>query len=348
MTAHAKRRRVDAPRAAGPAGLHRARAVGWVLLGSLPLSVVVGLAPAAADAPLAVGWWNLGHQGVAPPAPPDVGPTDLLVQGGPRPSAVTALRFTVADGASVGPLVLPLAAGSAPPRAEAVVACPTTKAWQPAANGPWAAAPTWSCERSSAAVLSADGSSLVVADIVRLLAEDGTLSFALVPGSSDRVVLAAPPTTALQVAPAAPPPAAPPPAQEQPAPAPQPAPVPPAVAGPPSFSSGISPLGPVAAAVVVQPPQVGPAPPPVPVAPAVADDVGTAATTVAARPTADDGRTRLVLLANALLLLAFFGLLGAGPFGRLAPLTGQPVLLPDRPRGVGRFAAARTGRPPAL
>lgn len=307
----------------------------------------LGAAPAAADAPRAAGWWNLAHQGIAPPAPPDVGPTDLLVQGGPQqPSGLAALRFVVPDGAGVGPLVLPLAKGAAPARADAVLACPTTTAWESAANGPWPAAPTWACERSAAATLSDDGTSLVVPDIVRLLAEDGTLSFAIVAGRSDRVVLAAPSATALLVTPraAAPPVAstAPPPA---PAPAPPPAPAPLLAAAPPAFGTGVVPFAPQAPAPM-PPPQVGPAPPPVAV---VRTDVAAApAVTAAAQPTDDDTRTRWVLAAEALLVLAFFGLLGAGPFGRLAALTGEPVPSPDRPRGIGRFASPRSGRAPSL
>lgn len=305
--------------------------------------VLAGAAPAAADAPLAVGWWNVAHQGVAPPAPPDVGAKDLLVQGGPQPSAVTGLRFVVPDGATVVSLVLPLAAGSAPPRAEAVTACPTTKAWEPAANGAWAAVPTWSCQRFAPAVLSADGAALVVADIARLVADDGSLSIALVPGSSDRIVLAPPPPTALQVVPAA---RAPEPAAVAPPPA---APVPAAPPPPPPLRSGVVPLAPLAAVVLVQAPQVGPAPPPVPVVRIGADAVTGATPVAAAREgVADDGRTRLVLAVEALLVLIFFGLLGVGPFGWLARLTGQPVLAADRPRGVGRFAAARVGKVPSL
>lgn len=319
-----------------------------LVVGALTLLAAgsLGAVPAAADAPLAAGWWNLAHQAVAPPAPPDVGPTDLLVQGGPQPSAVAALRFVVPDGAGVGPLVLPLAEGGAPARAEAVLACPTTTAWEPAANGAWAAAPTWSCERSSAAVLAADGASLVVPDIVRLVTEDGTLSFALVPGPSDRVVLAAPPATALLVTPPAP--AAPPPAvPAAPAPA-APAAAFPAVAPPPAFNPAVAPFVPQAPAVALPPPQVGPAPPPVAVVRTVVDAAPSTTPSAAARPATDDSRTRWILAANALLVLAFFGLLGVGPFGRLAGLTGQPVPSPDRPRGIGRFASVRTGLAPSL
>jgi hypothetical protein len=316
---------------------------GGTTLVSLLLLATASLcaAPAAADAPLAAGWWNLAHQGIAPPAPPDVGPTDLLVQGGPQqPSGLAALRFVVPDGAGVGPLVLPLAKGAAPARADAVLACPTTEAWKPAANGAWSAAPTWACERSAAAALSDDGTSLVVPDIVRLLAEDGTLSFAIVAGRSDRVVLAAPSATALLVTPRA---APPPVASAAPPPAPPPAPAP--AAAPPAFSTGVVPFAPQALAPL-PPPQVGPAPPPAAVVRTGA--AAAPAVTAAAHPTDDDARTRWVLAAEALLVLAFFGLLGAGPFGRLAAFTGQPVPSPDRPRGIGRFASPRSGRAPSL
>ena len=277
---------------------------------------------------------------IAPPAAPDVGAQDLLVQGGPQPSAVAALRFTVPDGAEAGPLVLPLAAGSAA-RAELVVACPATKAWQPVLNGPWSAVPTWSCQRSAPAALSDDGLTLVVADIARLVAEDGTLSIVLVPGSSDRVVLQPPPLTALTVTPR--------PARAEPAPVVAPAPrasEPPPVAEPPPFPATVgpapAPLAPARFVVLALPA------PPVVLAGGTGTGAGSNAPRLQAAGGQGDGRTRALLAAEAVLVLVFFGLLGTGPLGRLALLTGQPVVDPARPRGIGRFTTSRTGPAPRL
>jgi hypothetical protein len=86
---------------------------------------------------------------------------------------------------------------------------------------------------------------------------------------------------------------------------------------------------------------------PAPVLPPAVQPPAASTRTAAARVVADDSRTRLVLGLEALLLLAFFGLLGQGPLAVLARLTGQPVQVRAE-RGVGRFARERTGAPPRL
>jgi hypothetical protein len=94
---------------------------------------------------------------------------------------------------------------------------------------------------------------------------------------------------------------------------------------------------------VVQPaPTTAAAPvPPLVAAPAVSAQVGTK------RVLADDRRTRLVVLLEALLLLGFFGLLGQGPLAAVGRLlgTGDPVAVE---RGVGRFRRERVGAAPRL
>jgi hypothetical protein len=62
---------------------------------------------------------------------------------------------------------------------------------------------------------------------------------------------------------------------------------------------------------------------------------------------ADHGRTRAVVLAELLLLLLTFGLIGQGPLAVAARLLG-PTAAPDGARGVGRFRAFRAGSVPRL
>jgi len=62
---------------------------------------------------------------------------------------------------------------------------------------------------------------------------------------------------------------------------------------------------------------------------------------------ADDDRTRLVVMAELLLLLVTFGLLGLGPLAGAARLVG-PVAVDTGERGVGRFRGVRDGRAPRL
>lgn len=309
-------------------------------------AVLLG-APAHADGGLrAQGWWtttNPGGTPVAPPPPPDVGADDLLLQGGdlpralpetgvvdpsPAPTAVGALRFQVPADQVVDRLVLAVASGA---QAADVRAYPTTTAWAPAQGGPMADAPVPDRSRYAQGELSADGASLVFADVGRLADDAGALSVVLVPGPLDRVVVHRLGPTALVTSGGSfsdcfcPPP--PPPTTPGAVPA-----------------QAVPPLG---RPVALGPPLAVPAAPAPAAAPAPVAQPPAPATRAAARVVADDGRTRLVLALEALLVLVFFGLLGQGPLGVLARLTGQPVEV-RTVRGVGRFARERTGAPPRL
>jgi hypothetical protein len=318
----------------------RARAA----LAVLGVGALLAAVPARAEAPAAQGWWTSLHRtgAPAPPAPPDVAADDLLLQGGdparalpdtgvvdraPAPTALAALRFTVPPGADVGALVLQVGPGA---QAADVRAYPTGSAWVPAQGGPAEAAPVPDRSRYSQGALSADGTTLAFADAGRLVTEDGVLSVVLVPGPLDRVVVHRPGPATLAVtapegcfcSPSLPPVAAPPVVV-----APAPAPV------------GAAPVAVAPVAAVPEPPQplvVSPPPALVP-----------SRTQAAGRVVADDGRTRLLLGLEALLVLAFFGLLGQGPLARLALLTGQAAQARTA-RGVGRYAKERVGRPPSL
>ena len=336
-----------------------ARSAVAAALVALPL---VGLAvPAAAEAPMATGWWNVATRDGAPqpPAPPDVAEGDLLVQSGdpsgltvgstegsPTPSAVAALRFTVPAGSTVGAMTFEVAAGAT---ASDVRAYATTDAWAPVLNGPLASAPAPDRSRFSQGVL--DGSTLVFADIGRLLPESGELSVVLLPGTVDRVVLRkpGPETLAVLAGPLGPGADAVPtfgPAATD-------------AGGAPAFgSSGSIDVAPGTAFApgLADPPPLGVAVlPEVAAAPQVAAPSVAATPAPAALPAAgpvalsvlDDSRTRYLAAAEAVLVLITFGLFGWGPFARLSTFvgSGSPSDGPDeRVRGVGRFAKLREGQ----
>ena len=312
-------------------------------------TVALALVPGAAQAQGAQdqGWWNALHRAgaPAPPTPPDVAADDLLLQGGdparllpagavdqtPAPSALAALRFQVLPGVDVGGLVLQLGAGA---QAADVRAYPTASAWKAEQNGAIEAAPTPDYQRFSTGRLSADATTLTFPDLGRLVTEGGLLSVVLVPGPADRVVIHRPQPTALTVV--------------QPASQPQPS----ATTAPPA---DLPPAGPVVLpplpAVGLPPVQAAPSPVPAVVAPVAPQPVVAAAaaapSAAATRLVADDGRTRLLVGLEALLVLAFFGLLGQGPLARLAALSGARDVVTEE-RGLGRFRAARTGPVPHL
>lgn len=340
------RRAVSQPSGRSPLGCRRTSRVAVALVG-IVFALVPG--PAHAQGADAQGWWNEFHQSgqPAPPAPPDVGADDLLLQGGdpgrllasdqpPAPSALGALRFQVAPGAEVGALVLQVGAGA---QAADVRAYPTSSAWKAVQDGPIKDAPVPDFARFSTGRLSADGATLTFPDIGRLVTEGGLLSVVLLPGAADRVVVHKPAPTALAVA--APAPAAevsPSPAS----PAATAAPAPEPVAAAPLVGGFAPPLA-VASDQPVAPAVVSPGVVPQPVAAAPA----TTTARVTRRIVPDDNRGRLAVAVEALLVLVFFGLLGQGPLAVLARLTGAGEAAAVQ-RGVGRFTAARVGLAPRL
>ncbi len=334
-----------------------------VLMVGTGLLIVAGAGTALAQAPQATGWWSFAsQQGQSAPPPPDMSEGDLLVQGGDlggsapdlglptSPTALAALRFVLVDGAEVGALTLEVGSSA---RATDLRAYLVKKDdWQPSDGGPLAEAPEADPARYSAGVLNSDGTALVFRDISRLVPADGRpLSVLLVPAGSDRVVIKKPSATALAVSEPASGSAVPDPATFGPPPssgggatpgggdagfsgfAPEPGSTgafsgdPGAPPGPDPQTAGSGTSG------QVTPPVVAPAGVP----------VASAAETALAQLRADT-RTRYLVGLEALLVLLTFGLLGWGPFRRLAAMTGQPPELEeDRARGVGRFAQARAG-----
>lgn len=321
-----------------------------LLPGLVGLVVVLAvLVPGAARAQgaAAQGWWTQ----VTGVVPPDVGPTDLLLQGGdparalpntggvldqsPQPTSLGALRFVVDPGSEVGALVLQVPAGG---QALDVRAYPAKGAWVPVQAGALADAAVPDLSRYSAGKLSADGATLVFPDIGRLVTEQGLLSVVLVPGATDRVVVHQPAASALTVVPpaAAAEPVAQPPVTAAP-PVAAPVPVLPRVQSPglPGF------VVPVPVEVVAPAPSVAQAP-----VPAVAVPVA-APLAAARRLVPDDGRSRLIALLEIALVVGFFGLLGQGPLALLARFTGEQAPF-EQDRGIGRFQAARSGQAPRL
>jgi hypothetical protein len=295
--------------------------------------------PAHAQAPDATGWWSATHRAGLPaaPAPPDVSAGDLLLQGGdvqrelpdtaPAPSAFAALRYTVPEGATVTGLTLGLAGGA---QATDVRAYATTSAWRPVENGAIDDAPAPDLSRYAVATLSADGTTLAFADIGKLTTDSGLLDVVLVPGVSDRLVVLHPTATALSVTQA----------PQLGAPPPPPQPVVPAIA----------PVTPVVAAAPPPAAALGPAAPqvaPTSAAPAPQVPARPVAAAVGKRIVGDDGHARLVVGLEAVLVAAFFGLLGYGPLGLLGRLSGTAATH-QLERGVGRFRATREGTAPRL
>ena len=166
---------------------------------------------AAAQEPDVTAWWsvaNLGDPAPAPPAPPDVNPGDLFVEGsntapspgapvGSAPSsaqAVAGLEFELAPTDLVGSLTLTID-GTAPPQVS-VVACRATERFSNVENGPWARVPAYDANACVPGALK--DTAVVFADVGKLV-QDSELAVVLLPGPVDRVVFAKPGDGALQV-----------------------------------------------------------------------------------------------------------------------------------------------------
>jgi hypothetical protein len=144
------------------------RRTGKALVAAALLAVLAAPSRAAAD-PVATGvastyWWQAETATTSLPAPPTVPAGGLWVSSDPAgPQAVSAVRFTLADGATDPVLTLsvdpPQAVG---PGAAVVVACPTTDVWKAGPGpSPWAGRPTADCKLGSVTgVLSSDGKTM--------------------------------------------------------------------------------------------------------------------------------------------------------------------------------------------
>jgi hypothetical protein len=359
----------------------------WFAVVVLP-SLLVGTPASAQPAvpatvgPAAAAWFDAGYptaDAPKPPAPPGVGPDQLLVEGAkvatslvPAPlpvapvvaeKALSALTFRVPQGTTAATLVLDLvpSTSTAPVTGKAPTgvtpqACPATGKFEPGGQQPFDALPEHDCSgRTSVGALSSDGTQLVFADIGGL-AEASTLSVVLRPGTlgPERLVIDTPSNAALTLLPfdAAPvfdgsgKPVVAPPA----APADDPVDTTPRPAGS-GFAADDVPLP--AVPETQSAPAPGVAPPVDPGAPAPA-----VAVTPAASSRADDGATRAAALGGLLLLTAVAAWLAfTDPRSRIggtwravqalrigAPV---PVMEPEQ-WGYGVHRSVRTGPPPAL
>src|SRR3954465_3888820 len=193
--------------------LVRRRAAAWVLAAGCAVGVTALCwpGPAAAQEPDIAAWWssaNLGDPAPEPPAPPDVNPGDLLVQGSntaPAPGApigsgpgsaqaVAGLSFTPAPTDLVGALTL--AVDGSPPPQVSVVACKATERFTAVENGAWARVPGYDANSCVPGVLKDD--KVEFADVAKLV-QDAQLSVVVLPGPIDRVVFTKPGAGALDV-----------------------------------------------------------------------------------------------------------------------------------------------------
>ena len=305
--------------------------------------VVPFAAGSSADSPTATGWWWAGNiEGLPVQAPPpNVPEGGLYVAGGlSGASGVSALRFTVPDGASAPVLALRFASTSGAP---VLGICPATTAWVPAAGGPWGARPTPDCDRASAPG-ELDASGEVVRFALDALVSAGAVDVVVLPGKDPATGIDAtfeatfdrPATGSLTyIAPAGSPTPPAPPAPGgatattaaprpgvavAPGPAPTPVPAPDAVAFAPAANAGTTPVDPD---VVSSPPL-----------PPMGTDPGET-----------EGRVAGLVLIAAV-AGAFVVLTRTGAGARLAALSGGDA---GNVRGIGRYAPPRdTTDPPPL
>lgn len=342
----------------------RPRPVAALFVSAAVMTVLGGpmAVPAFADAPTAQGWWSSTHQGAQPPAPPDVPVDGLLVQGAAaqpvapgaptlsdtpaQPAstqALSALTFAVPTGSAVESLVLKVAGD--PPESTTVSACVVTGSYEPVQNGEFATRPTFDCTLTAVPVLDATAGTLSFDRALAALVRGGSLSFVLLPGRVDRLVLQKPGASSLVLrrsgGAGAPGPAAFDPGEA------------PALEGT-SFGGGFGSAGPPSDFGTTVPPLdssttlgVGS---PLPAAPEMADlqalppalgGPRTGPTSLTAQG-APDRSTRTVLLLALFVVGAILVLSGRPSTTATTPAVPAPI--PPQERGVGRFRKLRDRR----
>jgi hypothetical protein len=111
---------------------------------SLVTMVVPGPTPASAVDAVDSGWWSRGNGGGVPP-PPGAPADGLQVAADPvGPSAVAAVRFTLAPGEANPVLALTVATAGNPTSAT-LTACRAKARWTAAQAGPWSSRPDYDC-----------------------------------------------------------------------------------------------------------------------------------------------------------------------------------------------------------
>lgn len=127
-----------------------------VVAGAASLLVTLVPRPASAVDAVESGWWSRGNGGGVPP-PPGAPADGLQVAADPvGPSAVAAVRFTLASGEANPVLMLTLDAADNPGGAT-LTACRAKAHWTAAQAGPWPSRPDYDCSAGVVAgAVSAD------------------------------------------------------------------------------------------------------------------------------------------------------------------------------------------------
>ncbi|MBK5307289.1 MAG: hypothetical protein JJD92_11435 [Frankiaceae bacterium] len=314
----------------------------WVAAATALAPLLLGAAPAWADAPSRTGWWNvISAGGMALPLPTTAA-DDLHVSQGPSgPAAFSAVAYDLFGQAVSGATLQLKITPNSTVGTVAVLACPTKDAsWKAGGNQPYDAAPEYDCVNGEPGMVAADGSGITFF----LDAPTGATgySLAIVPAAdatafSVDIIKPDAASLVVQLAEAA----------VEPGPVAAPVAAPPATttgAGSAPLGTGTAPLAPTAAlqAPAVAVPAV-PAPQAAPAPAALA-----AASSRPIEPVSNRERyiagSMLALLSGLIVWLAQQPspqprLLGG--MARKAGPVAVPVVDPN-PRGIGRFATLRT------
>lgn len=131
----------------------------WFAVAACVVAAVAVLAgaPAGAIAPEETGWWwRVQDLPIGVPVAPTTEEGQLMVGDAPDgPTAIAALRFTVAEG-DTAPVLTLKAANEANPAGMKIVACPALTPWGRGDAQPWNARPAADCGSTQAIGARAD------------------------------------------------------------------------------------------------------------------------------------------------------------------------------------------------
>ncbi len=141
-------------------------------------------------APTTYGWWTQTNIAGIGSGDPDVPPGGMLVQNLPTgPAAVSALSFSLPDGATTKELAVSISGTPAitlPP-----LACPATGPVESAEGGPWEEHPAYDCQNPVYGEVNAEKTRILFA--VEGLAKGRSLSVVILAGGpTDRIVFSEP------------------------------------------------------------------------------------------------------------------------------------------------------------
>lgn len=170
--------------------LHPLVVCGAVLAASFVPSPPVAAKEDRAVAPTTYGWWTQTNVGGIVLAQPDVPEKGMLVENGPTgPIALSALRFSLEDGATATRLELPIS--GTPVITQPPLACIASNAFKSAQGGAWEGRPEYDCKQSVPGVVNAEQTQIRF--VVETLAERRSLSVAILAGGpTDRIAFAQP------------------------------------------------------------------------------------------------------------------------------------------------------------